>query len=150
MMLAPRITGLLLLMWSALVYGGDILMVRSSQGFPETMLALQQAIREHGYTLSRVQRVDIGLSNSGYQTDKYRVVFFGKPDEIRELSLHHPQFIPYMPLKVAIFAEGEDTLITAVNPTRFSVMSTDAWVKTLLSRWAGDLALILDAVRGQP
>ena len=43
------------------------------------MAVLQHAIGTQGYTLSRVQRVDIGLTESGFKTDKYRVVFFGKP-----------------------------------------------------------------------
>ncbi len=34
--------------------------------FPEAMNALQSAIAEEGYKVSRVQRVDIGLTGSGY------------------------------------------------------------------------------------
>jgi len=56
----------------------DIVMARSALAFPEAMLALQEAIRSHGYTVSRVQRVDIGLTGMGYETDKYRIVFAGK------------------------------------------------------------------------
>ena len=56
----------------------EILMARSLQPFPETMLALQDSIRDHGYTLSRVQRVDIGLTGMGYKTDKYRIVSWKK------------------------------------------------------------------------
>ena len=65
------------------VFAEDIVMARSTLPFPEAMLALQESIRAHGYTLSRVQRVDIGLTGMGYKTDKYRIVFAGKPDEIR-------------------------------------------------------------------
>ena len=64
----------------------EMLMARSRQSFPETMLTLQEAIVEQGYTLSRVQRVDIGLTASGFTTDKYRVVFLGKADEVHALS----------------------------------------------------------------
>ena len=79
----------------------DLLAARSTQSFPEAMLMLQESIREHGYTVSRVQRVDIGLTNMGYQTDKYRVVFFGKIDEVRELSNRHPEMIPYLPVEIS-------------------------------------------------
>ncbi len=53
-----------------------LLMARSDLEFPEAMLKLQVSIRDHGYIITRVQRVDIGLTHSGYVTDKYRVVFF--------------------------------------------------------------------------
>ncbi len=94
----------------------NLLMARTSLSFPEAMLKLQDSIRNHGYTVSRVQRVDIGLTKSGYTTDKYRVVFFGKADLVRRLSDEYPQLIPYLPFKIAIFAEGEETLIVAANP----------------------------------
>jgi len=94
----------------------NLLMARTSLNFPEAMLKLQDSIRNHGYTVSRVQRVDIGLTKSGYTTDKYRVVFFGKADLVRRLSDEYPQLIPYLPFKIAIFAEGEETLIVAANP----------------------------------
>ncbi len=74
---------LLLLLVCTLSVGAqaeDMLMVRSRALFEESMSALQEAISAQGYTLSRVQRVDIGLSESGFKTDKYRAVFFGKPD----------------------------------------------------------------------
>jgi len=94
----------------------NLLMARTSLSFPEAMLKLQDSIRNHGYTVSRVQRVDIGLTKSGYTTDKYRVVFFGKADLVKRLSDEYPQLIPYLPFKIAIFAEGEETLIVAANP----------------------------------
>ena len=71
--------------WPALAGADGLVMVRTALTFPEAMLALQESIREHGYTVSRVQRVDIGLTGMGYKTDKYRIVFAGKYDEIREI-----------------------------------------------------------------
>ena len=54
------------------------------------MLALQESIRDHGYIVSRVQRVDIGLTGMGYKTDKYRIVFAGKAEEIRTSQKRRP------------------------------------------------------------
>lgn len=81
---------------------------------------LQHTIREHDYPVSEVQRIDIGLPESGHDTDKYRVVFFGKPDEVRVLSTKYPDLIPYLPIKVAIFGEGEETLLVTASSERFS------------------------------
>ena len=73
----------------------ELMMTRVMQSFPETMLKLQEVIKQHGYQLSRVQRVDIGLANMGYKTDKYRVVFFGKEAENRWIIDKHPELIAY-------------------------------------------------------
>lgn len=125
----------------------DMLMVRARAQFEESMAALQQAINAQGYTLSRVQRVDIGLTEFGYKTDKYRVVFFGKPEEIRGLSERYPELIPHLPLQVAIFAEGEETLLVAANPLYLGSAYADAGLAPVFTRWEQDLRAILEAVR---
>jgi len=138
---------LLLLLVTAGVRADDMMMVRSSLAFEEAMLALQHAIVEHGYTVSRVQRVDIGLTASGYQTDKYRIVFLGKLDEVRELTARYPQLIPYLPIKVTIFAEGEETLVATFDPSLFRELVPDSEARFLFMRWKNDLHSILEDVR---
>lgn len=125
----------------------ELLMARSAIPFAETMLILQDTIRKHGYTLSRVQRVDIGLTTFGYDTDKYRVVFFGKADELRTLSDRHPELIPYLPIKVAIFGEGEETLLVTASPARLSESFPDPDLKTVFNRWEKDLQSMFSEVR---
>ena len=93
----------LLLLFTVAASAEDMIMTRSIQPVPEAMLALQQSIAEHGYTVSRVQRIDVGLTGMGYETDKYRIVFAGKIDEIRMLTENAPQLLPYMPPKISIF-----------------------------------------------
>jgi uncharacterized protein (DUF302 family) len=126
--------------------GDRLMMARTSQNFPEAMLKLQEVLKQQGYTVSRVQRVDIGLTTFGYQTDKYRVVFFGKPEEIRRMSRDYPQLIPYMPLKIAIFAEGEDTLLVASSPKQL-LESDQPELNRVLETWTSDLLSILDTMR---
>ena len=137
-------------LWSGTSQGvvtDELIMVRSEQGFPETMSTLQAAIKKQGYTLSRVQRVDIGLTSSGYQTDKYRVVFFGKADEVHQLMSQHPELIPYLPLKIALFAEANETILVCSNPLVFSAMFDDPALDIIFSRWKKDLVQILKSVQ---
>ena len=124
-----------------------LMMVRSKQSFPETMTSLQEAISLQGYTLSRVQRVDIGLTRSGYKTDKYRIVFFGKTDEIHRLSKQHPDLIPYLPLKIAIFAEGDETLLITANPRAFEKMYPEKDLQKIFERWYVDIKQLLEVVQ---
>lgn len=139
--------GVLLGVLAAGASAEDMLMVRARAQFEESMLVLQQAIGDQGYTLSRVQRVDIGLTEFGYKTDMYRVVFFGRPEEIRDLSARHPEVIPYLPLKIAIFAEGDETLLTAANPLNLSAAYADPELDKVFARWEQDIRAILEQVR---
>ena len=146
--LTQLLTALLLITSPALYAGNDqLLMMRSAQSFPETMLALQKSIGEYGYTVSRVQRVDIGLTSSGFATDKYRIVFFGKPEEVRHLTARYPQLIPYLPLKITLFAEQDETVLTTFDPTMLSVLANDEAFRSQAMRWRSDIIAIFDELR---
>ena len=139
---------MILLAWqyAVPVNAEEVIMVRSLQPFPEAMLALQDAIRDHGYTLSRVQRVDIGLTGMGYKTDKYRIVFLGKIDEVRELAMKAPRMIPYLPLKISIFAEDGQTILITSNPRLYGDIAGDAVDPAIFERWESDLRSIFHDV----
>lgn len=124
----------------------ELIMMRSMQTFPEAMLALQDSIREHGYTVSRVQRIDVGLTGMGYKTDKYRIVFAGKIDEIRMLTEKSPQLAAYMPPKISIFAENGHTVLVTLNPKLYADIAGDAVDPLIFERWANDLHSIFHDV----
>lgn len=138
---------LLLLLVPTAQAGENLLMARSTLGFPEAMLALQESIGAHGYKLSRVQRVDIGLTAAGFETDKYRIVFYGKTDEVQRLTRERPELIPFLPLNFSIFAEGEQTLVVAMNPVYLEPHCEDPEFHTLLRRWENDVRSILADLR---
>ena len=54
---------MLLLLLPTVLAAEELFMVRSQLAFPEAMTVLQQTIRENGYQVSRVQRIDIGLTS---------------------------------------------------------------------------------------
>ncbi len=139
---------ILLLLWlaAAPALAEDLLMARIPMTFPEAMLKLQNVLKAHGQTLSRVQRVDIGLTAKGYKTDKYRVVFFGRLDEIREVSQKYPMLIPYVPHKIAIFAEEDETLIVAANPERL-FPEKDPALQRIVRTWKEELEAIFHDMR---
>ena len=128
-------------------YAEEIVMARSTLAFPEAMLALQESIREHGYVVSHVQRVDIGLTGMGYMTDKYRIVFAGKAEEIRKLTAMAPLLIPYMPPKISVFAEGEQTILVTAHPKLYAEIAGDAVDPVIFERWTSDLQSIFHDVR---
>jgi uncharacterized protein (DUF302 family) len=129
------------------VMASDLLMVRTQQTFPEAMLTLQTSIREHGYNVTRVQRVDVGLTGMGYKTDKYRVVFVGKPKEIQYLVYKYPVLAAYMPPQISIFAEDEDTVLITANPTIYADMIDNEKDKVIFRRWESDVYSVFDDLR---
>lgn len=139
--------GIALLLALGVAHAEDLLMARSRQAFPEAMATLQEAISARGYTVSRVQHVDKGLSTFGFKTDLYRVVFFGKQDEVELLSRKYPQLIPYIPLPVAIFAEDRETLVVAANPAKYAAFFDAPELADVFRRWERDLQAIMDEVR---
>jgi uncharacterized protein (DUF302 family) len=126
----------------------DLIMVRVHDGFPETMSRLQQEISKQGYKVSRVQRVDIGLTSSGYKTAEYRLVFFGKPEEIEALPKKYPNVVPYLPLQMIIFAEGDETLLLAMNPHTLMELYDEPGLRDYVTRWEKDVREIMERVQG--
>ena len=134
--------GLLLLL--ALPAAADeLIMVRVDRPFPEAMNDLQKAIKDHGYTVARVQRVDVGLTSKGYKTAEYRVVFFGKIAEVRALGNRYPELLPYLPLKVTLFAEGDSSLAVTNSPTLLSTYFREPALQVQFVRWERDVRSIL-------
>ncbi|HYA37935.1 MAG TPA: DUF302 domain-containing protein [Candidatus Methylomirabilis sp.] len=142
------IFGSLLLVWLMLLIApsraDELLMVRAERPFGDAISDLQIAIQDRGYQVARIQRVDVGLASGGYTTAEYRLVFFGKPEEMRELESRHPEVLPYLPLKIVIFAEGDSTLALAYNPAILQTFFKKAALQDQTRRWEKDIRAILD------
>ena len=78
---------------------------------------------------------------------KYSVLFLGKADEVHALTRKHPELIPYLPWKIVIFAEQDETLVVAHDPESFSSFFPDEDLVRTFGRWHKDLAAILERVR---
>lgn len=123
-------------------------MARSELRFPEAIAALQGEIKARGYIVSHIQRVDLGLTaGGGFKTAEYRVVFFAKAQEMTELPQRVPELAAYLPLKIAIFAEGDTTLLTTNSPRTLREFFPDAGLDAVFSRWHDDVSAVFDAMR---
>ncbi len=140
----------LLVVLPAVSAGEELLMARIARPFPEAMNALQETIRANGYTVSRVQRVDVGLTSSGFQTAEYRIVFYGRPDELRSLASSHVELIPYLPLNIVIFAEGDDSIVLTTNPRQLGEFFDKPELRMIFSRWEQDTRALFDALSRAP
>jgi uncharacterized protein (DUF302 family) len=85
----------------------------------------------------------------GYETDNYRIVFFGRLEEVRELSNTHPELIPLFPFKLAVYAEGKDTIMSVINPTELApLLAADTGLQTRLLGWEKDFRAVLAEMQG--
>jgi len=141
---------LLLLSLSQAAAAEELLMARITRSFPEAMNNLQDTIRAKGYVVSRVQRVDVGLTAYGFKTAEYRLVFFGKQAEIHELSAAYPELIPYLPLTIVVFAEGDDTLILTTDPLKLGEFFSKPELLKRFGVWEKDVRAIFEEVSRVP
>lgn len=137
----------LLFMIGAPACADELMMARIARPFPEAMQMLQEHIRMHDYTVSRVQRVDIGLKSGGFETAEYRIVFFGRAEDMQKLANEHYELIPYLPLNIVIFAEGEDSLILAASPLKLGDFFDKPALQPYFTRWEQDMRAIFSELK---
>ena len=141
------LTLFLLLSTAGSVRADGLLMARSLQMFPEAMTSLQSAISARGYKITRLQEVNENLARRDYKSDMYRVVFFGKYEEIKALTAQYPELIPFLPLNITIFAEGNQAILVSAHPRELEKFFPDPRLKPVFDRWEKDIAEMMDEVR---
>ena len=144
---SPAWAFVLLLLAAAPGRADGLLMARSQQMFPEAMTTLQSAISARGYKITRLQEVNENLARRDFKSDMYRVVFFGKYEEIKALTAQVPELIPFLPLNITIFAEGNQTILVSAHPRELEIFFPDPRLKPVFERWEKDLSEIMDEVR---
>ena len=102
-----------------------LVMAHSLQMFPEAMATLQNAISMRGYKITRLQEVNENLARRDFKSDMYRVVFFGKYDEIKVLTAQHPDLVPFLPLNITLYAEDNQTILVSAHPRRLEKFFPD-------------------------
>ena len=139
--------GILALFVTAPAVADSRLMTRMDKAFPEAMAILQTAISSRGYTITRVQQVNENLERRGFKSDMYRVVYFGKLEEVRQVTAVRPELIPFLPLNITIFAEGEQTILVASHPQVLRQFFPDPVLRPVFDRWGNDIEAIMDELR---
>lgn len=135
----------LLFALAAPAFADKMLMGRIANKADVAMEMVQDVIREHGYEIAHIQLCDGGMETFGYKSDVYRVIFFGKGEEVRRISKTNPEFVAYLPLKIAVIAEKDDTMVTIVNPLIFNnYYPNDEDMKIQFGRWYNDIMSIFN------
>lgn len=124
-----------------------LLMVRMEKPFPEAMTLLQSAISSRGYTVTRLQQVNENLERRDFKSDMYRVVYFGKYEEVKQVTAKNAELIPFLPLNITIFAEGDQSILVSSHPKTLRQFFPDPALKPVFDRWEKDIVAIMDELR---
>lgn len=124
----------------------EMLMARVAMPAEIVFAYLESSIEEHGYSIAHIQLCDGGMSDFGFKSDFYRVIFFGKIDEARMISEDYPELVSYIPLKIAVIAERDETLLTVLNPQALARFYSDQRLQIQFGRWENDLRSIFQDV----
>ncbi len=139
-----------LLLTAGVTADDKLLTVRSTLEFDAALEQVQEVLKKHNFTVAHIQKCDGGLHDMGYETDNYKIVFFGRLEEVRELGKAHPELIPLFPFKLAVYAEGKDTLMSVVNPTELApLLNADADLQARLVGWEKEFRAVLSEMQGQ-
>ena len=126
----------------------EMLMLRLDMKADLAIEYLKTSVEEHGYSVAHVQLCDGGMADFGYQSDVYRVVFFGKVDEVRRISQAHPELVAYVPLKMTVVAESGETVMSIVNPLAFNrYYRGDEEMRIQFARWYNDIRSIFEDIQ---
>jgi len=139
---------LALLFSAPLLAGQPIMMVRSKLKAADAMEVLKETVQEYGYSIAHVQRCDGGMAEFDYKSDFYRVLFFGKIDEVRGILKRYPEMAPFLPLKIAVIAENDETVLAAVDPRALAhLYGHNPVLQVQFARWYNDIRSMMEELR---
>jgi len=142
------LAALFLIASSAQAITNDMMMLRMHMKADVAIEYLKSALEQRGYAIAHTQKCDGGMHSFGYTTDFYRSIFFGKGAEAREISKAHPDFVSYIPLKMTVVAEREETVMSIVNPHVFDrFYSDDPMMLQYFKNWHHDILSIFSDLR---
>jgi uncharacterized protein (DUF302 family) len=142
------LAALFLIASSAQAITNDMMMLRMHMKADVAIEYLKSALEQRGYAIAHTQKCDGGMHSFGYTTDFYRSIFFGKGAEAREISKAHPDFVSYIPLKMTVVAEREETVMSIVNPHVFDrFYSDDPMMLQHFKNWHHDILSIFSDLR---
>ncbi len=121
-----------------------VLLTRIQHRFDTTLEIMKTVLQKNGFRVAHVQRCDGGLKEMGYETDKYRVIFFGRFREVREVSQKHAELIPFIPFKLLVYAEGDETVVSTLNPESLKGKVSDPGIAAKLKAWKKEFIEILE------
>ncbi len=125
---------------STISYSTQFIKTTINTNFINTWNTLYDEIEYNDYKIAYLQRCDVALKQRQYQTDKYRILFFGKYQDMRYLSKKYPQLVPFLPLKIVVMEDKQTSITKLVAPSVLKLLPVvELKDKKIIQKWHNDL-----------
>jgi uncharacterized protein (DUF302 family) len=103
---------------------------------------LSIAITDLEYTIIKIQPVDKGLRKKGYETDNYKLVFFGDKKQMDRVLKANPEASVLLPLKIIIYQDAEMVIASAPSLAMWKGVFGEE-LDHMIDSWQTDIQAIL-------
>jgi uncharacterized protein (DUF302 family) len=91
---------------------------KTAKSYAATLSAVQEAAKTEGFKISGVHDIAASLRKEGIEREPYAVVEVCKAELAAEVLKAEPRFGVFMPCRIVVYQQGENTIMTSVLPTR--------------------------------
>ncbi|SFV61395.1 hypothetical protein MNB_SUP05-5-538 [hydrothermal vent metagenome] len=136
------------LFFSNNLFAKEIIMRNIDNDFSNTWISLQKYIKKQGHQIAFRQRCDFALKQRHFDTQLYRILFFGQYQKIKEIVKRNPKIIPHLPLSITVVESNnkETLLITASLEYLINLVKSEQ-DKEIIRQWSKDVLQIVDNVK---
>ncbi|MDQ2730227.1 MAG: DUF302 domain-containing protein [Armatimonadota bacterium] len=121
---------------------------RVARPFQQVMSAVKTAAKEYGFHISGQHDIAASIRKAGLQRSPYTVIEVCNPRIAAEVLKAEPRLGAFMPCRIAVFQQGNTTVVTTVFPSRLAALFHSAQAMRSARQIDHNLRLIIqDAVR---
>lgn len=83
----------------------------------ETVTAIVDAAKLQGFRVMHIHDIASSMHNAGFASQPYAVVELCRADIAHGVLLAEPRFGAFLPCRIAVYAQGGETVLTTVLPS---------------------------------
>jgi len=121
--------------------------VVSREDFDSTVVELQKEIEKNGMRVLHIHDVQATLAQKGLAHEPFKMIEFCKADYAHTLLGINPRVGIFLPCKISVYIQGEETFISVLNLNSITSLFSDATVISLLSEVNDIVKKIVDSLR---
>jgi len=130
------------------VNADEFLSKKINANFNQTWYSLYKTVKDFGYKTTYLQKCDVALKQRKYESDKYRILFFGEYRNMEYLSKKYPEIVPFLPLKTVVIEEKGSTLLLS-NPPNILLEIVKGGDIHIINKWQKDMENIFTVIKNR-
>jgi uncharacterized protein (DUF302 family) len=110
--------------------------------FNQTWYSLFAEVKKAKLKTAYLQKCDFALKQRKYESDKYRILFFGEYEKMEYLSNKYPEIVPFLPLKAIVIEESKNQTLLLANPPNILLEVVKGKDGDIIKKWQKDMEII--------